>query len=94
MTIVHENEFIKNKRLIINSDHVSIDNLEENIDLLKFKTNEEDIPKCKLNSICFCHMFNNNSFFFFFRSFYFFFFLQQTSSKNLHMPSLFLLIVI
>ncbi len=63
MTIVHENECIKNKRLIINSDHVSIDNLEENIELLKFKTNEKDIPKCKLNSICFCHMFDKNSFF-------------------------------
>jgi hypothetical protein len=72
MTIVHDNEFIKNKRTIIRNNGVSINNFEENIEILKFQTNEEDDEKCKSDAIYFCHMLSNNSFFFFRSSFFFF----------------------
>jgi len=71
MTIVHENECIKNKRFITNNDYVSVDNFEENIEITKLKTNEEDVQKCKFNSTCFYHMSDNNEFFLF--SFFLFF---------------------
>jgi hypothetical protein len=77
MTIVHEKECIKNKQFITNNDHVLIDNFEENIEITKLKTDEEDVSKCKFNLTCFCHMSDNNKFFLF--SFFLFFILSTTN---------------
>jgi len=93
MTIVHENECIKNKQFITNNDHVLIDNFEENIEITKLKTDEEDVSKCKFNLTCFCHMSDNNKFFSLFVPSIFYSFYNKHDPRVPHMPSLFLMIV-
>ncbi len=60
MTVVHDHECMKNEKTNINK---SMNNLKENIEIMKLTSTEHAEQKCKSNSSFSCRMIIKNSFF-------------------------------